>query len=115
MKSIRILFVCLFSVVCTSIFAQEKTDSFTVYGNCGMCKSRIEKAVKAEGATAAAWNKDTKMLTVTYDPAKTNMEAIQKKVASVGHDTDLFTASAKVYDKLPGCCKYDRKEDGKKN
>ncbi len=115
MKTVRILFVCIFLVTCTSIFAQEKTDSCTVYGNCGMCKSRIEKAVKSEGASTATWNKDTKMLTVTYDVSKTSMEAIQKKVASVGHDTDLFTAPDKVYDKLHGCCKYDRKVNDKRN
>lgn len=26
----------------------------------------------------------------------------------VGHDTPHHKASTEVYDKLPGCCKYDR-------
>jgi copper chaperone CopZ len=115
MKSLRFFFVCLFSFGFVGLFAQEKTDSFTVYGNCGMCKSRIDKAAKLEGVTAASWNKDTKVLTVTYEASKVNNEAIQKKVASVGHDTELFTASDKVYDKLPGCCKYERKAASGKN
>lgn len=33
-----------------------KTEIFKVWGNCGMCKARIEKAVKEEGATSADWN-----------------------------------------------------------
>jgi len=29
----------------------------------------------------------TQMLTVTYDPAKTNKDELSKKLAAVGHDT----------------------------
>ena len=82
--------------------------SFSVSGNCGMCKTRIEKTVKAEGATAAAWDEKTSMLTVTYDPAKTNKDALSKKLASVGHDTEKFKADDKVYNALPACCHYER-------
>jgi copper chaperone CopZ len=115
MKSFLFLLVCLFSFGIINVFAQEKTDSFTVYGNCGMCKSRVEKAARLDGVTSAAWNKDTKIMTVTYESSKVTNEEIQKKVASVGHDTDLFTASDKVYEKLPGCCKYERKSGSGKN
>ena len=31
-------------------------------------------------------------------------------IAKAGHDTDMHKASKEVYDKLPACCKYDRKE-----
>ena len=114
MKSIRLFLFITFSFAGISLFAQEKTESFSVYGNCGMCKSRIEKAAKAEGATAALWSKDTKIMTVTYDASKTSNEVIQKKIASVGHDTEQFIAPEKVYEKLPGCCLYERKADTKK-
>jgi copper chaperone CopZ len=98
-----------------TVFGQEKTDTFKFYGNCGMCKSRVEKAAKTEGATTAVWDKETKMMTVTYDASKTSVEALQKKVASVGHDTELFTAPDKVYEKLPGCCLYERKSEKKQD
>jgi copper chaperone CopZ len=114
MKTLRHIILAFLLFTGISVFAQEKTDTFKVYGNCGMCKSRVEKAAKAEGATTAVWDKDTKIMTVTYDASKTNLEALQKKVASVGHDTDLFTAPDKVYDKLPGCCLYERKAETKK-
>lgn len=94
-----------------NIFAQAgktKTDTFKVWGNCSMCKERIEKAVKSEGATSAAWDSKTKMLSVSYDPSKTNTDALAKKVASVGHDTEKFKADDKTYNGLPGCCKYER-------
>jgi len=88
--------------------AQGKTETFKVWGKCEMCKTRIEKAVKAEGATSANWDEKTKMLAVTFDPSKTNIESLSKKLAAVGHDTEKFKAADDVYAKLPGCCHYER-------
>jgi mercuric ion binding protein len=87
---------------------QQKTETFKVWGKCDMCKTRIEKTVKAEGATSANWDTKTQMLAVTFDPAKTNVESLSKKLASAGHDTEKFKATDDVYAKLPGCCHYDR-------
>lgn len=91
-------------------FAQElKTGKIKVYGECGMCEKRIDKAAKSvDGVTKAEWNKETKMLEVTYDTTKTNLEKIQTAVAKVGHDTDAIKADDKTYSSLPGCCKYER-------
>ena len=63
-----------------------KTETIKVSGNCDMCKSRIEKAAKTDGVSKAEWNEETKLLAVTYNPAKTNTEVISKKVASAGQD-----------------------------
>lgn len=86
----------------------SKSESFKVYGNCDMCKNRIEAAVKSAGAANAGWDSKTKMLSVTYDPSKTNRAAIEKKVALAGHDTEKVRADDKAYNSLPGCCKYER-------
>lgn len=90
------------------ISGQQKTESFKVWGNCDMCKARIEKAVKSEGATSADWNVKTKMLTLTFDPAKTGVDTFSKKLAAVGHDTEKYKADDKAYNALDGCCKYER-------
>ncbi|MFQ5445992.1 MAG: heavy-metal-associated domain-containing protein [Saprospiraceae bacterium] len=88
---------------------QTTEATFTVYGNCGMCKRRIEGALKeVPGVYGAVWEKGTKKLTVNYDEATITLDDIQKRVAAVGHDTDKFRADDKVYDNLPGCCLYDR-------
>jgi copper chaperone CopZ len=87
---------------------QVKTATFKVLGNCDMCKARIEKAVKDDGASAATWDKKSKMLTVTFDPSKTNTDKLEKKLASVGHDTEKYKADDETYNALPACCKYDR-------
>lgn len=87
----------------------EKTDTIKVYGNCGMCKKRIEGALtKVKGIQSANWDVDTKMLTVTYDESKINLDDIHQKVADVGHDSDKAKAKDSVYNGLMGCCQYER-------
>jgi copper chaperone CopZ len=116
MKTIKLFFaIVLLMTVGANVSAQTgekvsgpKTEIFKVWGNCGMCKDRIEKAAKEEGATSAAWDVKTKMVTVTFDPSKTSVDTISKKLASVGHDTEKYKADDKVYADLPGCCHYER-------
>ena len=84
------------------------TAKFTVYGNCGMCEKRIEKAAKIKGVTLADWDVDTKILTIHFDEAKVKPGKVHEAVAKVGHDTDKVRAKDKVYNKLHGCCKYER-------
>ncbi len=85
-----------------------KTETFKVWGNCDMCKDRIETAMTEAGVSKANWDVKTKMLTVTFDPSKTNVDALDKKLASVGHDTEKYKADDNAYNGLPACCKYKR-------
>lgn len=96
----------------SSAFAQgAKTEKFKVKGNCGMCETRIEKAANSvEGVKSADWDKETKMIKVSFDPEKTDLHKIHMAIAKAGHDTDMHKASQEIYDKLPGCCKYNREE-----
>ncbi|MCK9398464.1 MAG: heavy-metal-associated domain-containing protein [Bacteroidales bacterium] len=109
MKVKMVSFGCLFLLGTMTLFAQSKTEEFKVYGNCGMCEKRIETAAKSvKGVAAADWNKETKMIDVSYDSTKTDVDKINITIAKVGHDTDMYRADDKVYDELPGCCHYDR-------
>lgn len=99
----------LFGANTTISAAPPKKASFTVAGNCGMCKKRVEKAASGlEGVVEAVWSTDSKKMVVKYNADKISVSDIKKKIAAVGHDTDEFKASKDVYDKLPGCCLYDR-------
>lgn len=92
--------------------AKLKTVKFKVYGNCGMCKSKIEKSLKGvKGIAAATWDMESKMMTVTYNPKKIELMDIHKKIAAVGYDTEKVKAEDEVYENLHGCCQYDRPED----
>ena len=83
-----------------------KTETLKVSGNCDMCKARIEKAAKLDGVSKAEWDTKSKILSVTYDPAKTNIDQVSRKVAAAGHDNEKVKADEKAYSSLPGCCKY---------
>ncbi len=83
-----------------------KTETFKVSGSCDMCKSRIEKAAQINGVSKATWDKKGQLLTLVYDPSKVKSDDVQKKIAAVGHDTPKYKADDKVYNALPGCCKY---------
>jgi periplasmic mercuric ion binding protein len=112
MKSLSIITVLFFALFSTNnSFAQtaSKDETIKVWGNCGMCKKTIEKAATKAGATSADWNEDSKELKVSYASDKTSSDKIQKEIAKSGYDTQGFTAPDKAYDKLHGCCKYDRK------
>lgn len=88
--------------------ASAKTESFKVSGNCGMCKDRIEKTVKAAGVTSASWDQKTKMLTVSFEPSTNSVDALSKKIAAAGHDTEKYKATDKAYNALDACCQYPR-------
>ncbi|MBK9337832.1 MAG: copper chaperone [Lewinellaceae bacterium] len=92
----------------TKAAATEKTETFLVLGNCGMCQRIIEKSAVDAGDTKATWDMDADLMTVTFDPAKTTADAIQKAVALSGYDNVGYKAPDAVYNDLHGCCKYDR-------
>lgn len=116
MKTITIFAAILFSAfISNSAAAQtQKTETIKVWGNCGMCKKKIERAAKGAGATTASWSEKTKQLQVSYTTEKTSNMKIQEAVAKVGYDTQDLTATDKAYHKLDACCQYDRKTADKK-
>lgn len=93
----------------SALFGDTRNEKFKVFGNCGTCENKIEKAANGlEGVVSADWNKETKEMVVEFDEAKTSLLDIHKAIAGVGYDTDKVKAEDDVYDKLPGCCQYDR-------
>jgi copper chaperone CopZ len=116
MKTVKIILVVLIATFLgantyaqsnqTSKVSATKTETIKVSGNCDMCKARIEKAAKFDGVSKAEWDKKSKILSVTFDPSKTNMEIVGKKLAAAGHDTEKLKADDKAYSALPSCCKY---------
>lgn len=107
------LFIILISAFAV---AQSKTvtASIKVYGNCVMCKKRIETVLDHKGVKLASWDTKTKELKVVYNSDKISELQIHELVASVGHDTDKVKAKDEVYAALPFCCLYrDHAHDGK--
>src|SRR5438105_1354564 len=121
MKTIYLLFRILF-VFATfqSASAQSdktqrtigiKTETIKVSGTCNMDKRRIETAAYSIGGIkSAVWDEYTQVLTLTYSVFKKDASGIvQKKIASLGNDTEKYRADDIAYQKLPECCHYARK------
>jgi copper chaperone CopZ len=107
---ILLVFSFFIAVACGSENSKiTQTANFKVFGNCEMCKDRIESSLKEQkGVASAVWNVDNKMLKVEYDSTVTINE-LHKKIASVGHDTEIMTAQDDTYKSLHVCCQYKRK------
>lgn len=96
------------------VSAQEKNKNakyeVEVNGNCGMCKKRIEKAaLSVSGVKMANWDEATSNLLLHINEEKTSLKEVEDAVAKAGHDTKNVKATEEGYNKLHGCCKYDRK------
>lgn len=130
MKTNIIILVIAFVCISFASQAQSKskvaTANLKVYGNCGMCKERIEAALDHKGVKKATWDATTKNLEVVYVSSKINEQQICDLVSAAGHDTDKSKAKDEVYAKLPFCCLYrdhdhsgmqdgDHKKDHKKD
>jgi hypothetical protein len=102
------LFVAAFLLTAATAFSQQTEvieTNFKVFGNCNLCKERIEKSVKIEEVKYSKWNKNTKMMKVIFQPTIT-IDSLQQRIINAGHDTEKFKAQNEVYKKLPLCCLY---------
>ena len=110
-NSFKNIMVATFVLLSTTINAQiknSKTETVKIYGNCGMCENKIEKAGTIKKVATVDWNQETQMATLTYDATKTNQDEILKRIALAGYDSDKFLAPDDVYNNLHGCCQYER-------
>ena len=105
---IMIAICVLLSTTSNAQIKNAKTENVKIYGNCGMCETKIEKAGNIKKVAIVDWNQENQMATLTYDAKKTNQDEILKRIALVGYDSDKFLAPDDVYNNLHGCCQYDR-------
>ena len=112
MKKLLIIAAFLIPSLGFTLSATEKTQ-IKVYGACGMCEARIEKAAKIDGVSKANWSQQTKMLVLEYDGSKVSLDNIHQAIADAGHDTEKLTAKDETYNSLHACCHYERKASDK--
>ena len=73
---------------------------------CEMCQYALEKDLAFEkGVKEATLNLDDKVMTVVYNPKKTDAQTIRKRITMVGYHADTLARNPIAYDKLPMCCK----------
>lgn len=112
MKTIKLIILSVFILSANALLAKGESDTlkFKVYGNCEMCKERIEDALDVKGIKSANWNVESKMIEVVYDKSKITEDKIHILIAESGYDTDKKKAANSAYQDLPGCCQYERPE-----
>jgi periplasmic mercuric ion binding protein len=112
----KIILTMFFAFVIFFVNAQEVKKNknakyeIEVNGNCEHCQKRIQKtALSVKGVKSASWSIESHQLTLILNEEKCSVTDVKKALAKVGHDTDEAKTTPEVYDKLPNCCKYDRK------
>lgn len=112
MKKIQHLMLAMSLLVaftsCATPIKNAKTETYKVAGNCDMCKNTIETAATKKGISSAEWDKDKKIISLTYDSKQTTASEILKRIAYAGYDNEQFLAPDDAYAKLPECCHYER-------
>ncbi|WP_462248748.1 heavy-metal-associated domain-containing protein [Ekhidna sp.] len=73
---------------------------------CDMCQYTLEKDLAFEkGVKEATLNLDDKVMTILYNPKKTDAETLRKRITMVGYHADTLKRNPISYEKLPMCCK----------
>jgi copper chaperone CopZ len=118
MKSNELLLVLPLIVMVTNGSAQDlsgssridhaQTVTVRIDGDCPMCERTIEKVGFVKGEAAVDWDVDAKTAVITFDSTRTTMDAVLQRIAQAGYDNERYLAPKEAYDKLPGCCQYER-------
>lgn len=113
MKTIKYLLLLVLFFTGVATYGQVKKApvadtavTFKVFGVCGQCKDRIEKAVKIKGVRSGVWDMETGMLSLLYNSSQVSLEKIKNRIVAVGHDLEDRKSVNAVYNALPKCCLY---------
>jgi copper chaperone CopZ len=73
---------------------------------CGSCKANVEEALQAlDGIRSATVDLEKKIAQASFDPAKTNLAAMEKAIAMAGYDANDTKRDPQAYADLDACCK----------
>ena len=108
MKMKKMKTILLLSLIFMGFGASAQTEEIKIKTSaiCDMCKDNIENALAFEkGIKKSELDVESKIVTVTYNAAKTNPEKIRIAISKIGYDADDVSANEKAYKKLDACCK----------
>ena len=109
----------LFLTALTSLFILGNSFAYTGPGDgkdkevkiktsaiCSMCKARIERNLAFEkGVKEATLDVKSKVVTIKYNPGKTDVAKLKANISKTGYDAEEVAADEAGYAKLPSCCK----------
>lgn len=109
----RLLSIFAFFIFLTSIAQKEPVEvdggfkvEIQTSAICDMCQYTLEKDLSFEkGVKEATLNLEDKVMTILYNPKKTDAQTLRKRITLVGYHADTLARDSSAYDKLPMCCK----------
>jgi len=110
MKNIFALILSFYLSIIFLAAQPKKTEEIKIKTSavCDMCKSTLEKAMAYEkGIKKSDLDVASAVITISYNPQKTNPDKIRKAIAESGYDADEVKANTKAYNNLNACCKKD--------
>jgi len=73
---------------------------------CEMCKEALEYDLTFEkGVKSAELNLEDKVMSIVYNPKKTDADILRKRISLVGYNADNIKRDSTAYENLPFCCK----------
>lgn len=116
-NSLLVLLFISGSILLQSQRPADTTENATIEiktsAECGMCKTRIEKALNlTKGVVSSSLNIPTRVVTVTYNPKKITPAKIRDIISRTGYDADDVKARPGAYKRLPECCRKNGMSGG---
>ena len=106
------LFHILLIIMALSCYSIQKRldDSVGVIlipkANCIVCKEHISNLLESDrGVTSFEIHLNERMILLTYDSNKTDINSINRLISSGGHQTSDNEPNLKALINLPDCCK----------
>jgi len=127
MKQILLAVFLSWALIACNKSEQEKADGANSNGNsvtqveikvptiqCNSCVAHVEAALKeVEGVSATKINLESKIAQVSFDPAMTNLAAMEKAITMAGYDANEAKSDSVAYAELDACCKIPESHGGK--
>ena|ERR1044072_5760895 len=107
LASITIVLLAMLFAPATASAQKAKQDTVKIKtsAECEMCKTKVETEVgRMKGVKSATLDLSTQVLTVVYNPAKTDPAKIRTVISNIGYDADDVKANNRAQQKLPKCC-----------
>ncbi|MDL2296454.1 heavy-metal-associated domain-containing protein [Bacteroidales bacterium OttesenSCG-928-B11] len=109
----KYILTLLIAVIGITAFAQKSKSETVVIQTNGVCetckKTFTENVPFFKGVTDFKYDVATAKMTVTYNPQKTTVAEIRQGVSKLGYNADDVKADPKAREKLPACCKTEKK------
>lgn len=100
MKSLpKLSFLIILFLLYSSVMLLAKIESIKLLTNahCSGCKTKIEKALKkVDGVISAKLDLPSKIVEVSYDSEKADIEKLKKAIEKSGYSAELFKEGEEI-------------------